>query len=1138
LTECQDCDLYLTCIHPNIPVEGDSETAEVLICGEGPGSDEDIAQRPFVGDCGRLLRKAIKLNKIINICIVNTVRCRPPNNADPTIKQIRACFPKTLELIKNMPNLKLIVPVGNVSLRAFTGKQGITKASGTEIEWNNMKMMPLLHPAAILYDHRYLKVFNDHVARIPNILNKSATIDNDRGLYTRINTLDDWKELYRHILRKRYFTYDLETTGLNPFQEDQRIKLITFSIEPRTATVLSIDQWWDTEDWTYIYRDLTQIFEDKTIGKIGTNIKYDNLWMKVILDIDVKGTIGDIALSQYTIFPHVSNDLKSMAWQYSNLGDYSKILEGVPVQDAEGPTLEKYSSIDSDLTNRIYIIHNKMFEDEPILSNAYKNILIPVSDVLCKMEYNGIRVNPPRLHIARQTTKKIVAETLHDIMRHPTIIKYQKDKDIEFNPNSHTQLGDIFYSKKYENLEPTILTKKAKKPATSQEVFKIYKDSNGLANLFYTYSRYLTMDKTFEEIKNNLTIDHRVHTNYWISSTKSGRSSCVSTDAEILTASGWKKYNEIIIGELVLGYDILKKELKLTPLNNIHIGKGILGTLDYIYGKIRKVGTRCTPEHKWLVEDKFITGYIEAQNADKTKQGTGRTRNNSYNLILRSENPASFGDDNDYIRAGIIGWALTDGDINSTSKDRYSLEITLVKEQSIAAVRKLLTEGHIPFTESSYSYKHKERGDKKTSFKFKNIKRIRFYIGVATFSSIWLHYLTYQNLTSYVIALSYKARQYMWDAMMEADGATKQLGGHSKYYRFGSAKSSSIFKSENCGDGFAALSVLLGHFVHYRQRQRSKNQKPFIDYEIATVIKRHAKRYSIINNEQQDVWCPETGTGNWIIKQDGFIGITGNSRDPNLQKLPKGEKDLTGLRAAFIADPDHYLVEMDFGLHELRCMAEQANDDIMRAALAKDIHKVTTADILRIPLDQVTDDQRTRIGKKINFSIIYLKSAWGLARDLKISEKEAQNYLNSFFLTYRQTKKYIDDTIQFVKEHGYILLRSGFKKYYPAEEGLTDHEIRSAFNATIQGLAGHILFMALIEIDKFLVENNLKSFLTLEVHDSVVINLHKTELNIIPDLVNVMINAVYKYIPDWKTPLVADVKIGLDWGHMQKYEVK
>lgn len=816
MSDCDKCKLNLTCLHPDLRPEGPIATAEILIVAEAPGEWEDILERPLIGDSGQILRRALCLAGIEvpyeiqdikdtpfvkNVVLHNVCTCRPQNNATPTGVQTKCCFDKTLDLIEKMPNLKLIVPVGNIALRAFTGKQGITGVSGTEMEWDSYKMMPLIHPASYLHakDRKNIKVFYDHVARIPAILQENL-VTSDFGIYITVDSIDKWREFKRTLKDSKYFIYDIETTGLNPFKENQDIKLITFSVKYKEAWALPLDIW-DDAQYIEIISDLKEIFEDSTIGKIGQNIKYDNLWMRAILNIYIEGTIGDTKLSQYILHPNDSNHLKDMAWAHTGCGGYEKNLS-VDVQDAVGQELWTYGCTDSDICHRIFLKHQEEFKLEPKLFNAYSNLLVPTQIALTDMEYNGIRINPARLNAAYVKSHKILKESLEEILNYPTVKKYTKKNKAEFNPNSHNQIQKVLFGEEYEGLKPIKLTGKKRMPSTDKTVFEFYKDINGLAALFNTYSQYKAMDKTFKEILGNLTTDHRIHTTYWITETKSGRSS---------------------------------------------------------------------------------------------------------------------------------------------------------------------------------------------------------------------------------------------------------------------------------------------------------------------------------------------------------------SRDPNLQNIPKGDKDLTGIRRAFIADPDFYLVEFDFNQHELRCMAEEADDDALRKALLSDVHAATTASILGISIDQVTEEQRRLIGKTFNFGLIYGMTIFGIIKKMKLvekyqkqdksltfkqakflAEKEAQIYLDKFFGIYSKTKQWMDNISESVKENRYVWIRSGFKKYFPPEIKLTDHEIRSAINIPIQGLAGHILFYALIGVNKFLKFNKFKSKLLLEVHDSIVAGIHKDELEIIPEIKHIMKNFFKKYIPNFKTPIEVDVKIGESWGNMEK----
>lgn len=805
MPDCESCKLNLTCLHPNLKPEGPIETAEILIIAEAPGQDEDMLQRPLIGESGQILRRALvaagieafaEYTNIIdtpvvkNVVLHNVCACRPPYNATPTSKQTDCCFDQVRDLINRMHNLKLIVPAGNVALRAFIGRQGITSLSGQELIWEKFKLMPLIHPASILYakNRNKLDEFTAHVARIPAILNNSL-MTNDFGKWYRINNLQEWKECLRKIYEKGYFIYDLETTGLNPFWDDQTIKMVSFSVNDYEAFALVFKNWngelweWNEFEWDEILHDIKELFENENIGKIAQNGKFDQLWLNAILKIDVRGVIGDTKLSQYTLYPNLSNHLKDMAWEIG-LGGYEKKLS-VAVQDASGDELVEYGSKDSIVTHRIFNLHQKVFIREPELYRCYNDLLVPVSSVLSTMEYNGIRINPPRLQIANNKTALIIGDVLKDIKQYPTIEKYEHKNKIEFNPNSHVQLREIFFGEKYENLDSIKKTKKKKQPSTDKDVLEYYKDTNALANLLFTYSQYNAMQKFCASIKENVTPDNRIHTTYWLTETGSGRSS---------------------------------------------------------------------------------------------------------------------------------------------------------------------------------------------------------------------------------------------------------------------------------------------------------------------------------------------------------------SRDPNLQNLAKGKKDLVGLRKIFIADKDFILTEFDFSQIQLRCMAEEAQDGALRdAVLSGDVHRATAAIVLKKLMELVTEDERRNIGKVMNFQIIFGATEYGVAKVMKCDLITARLYLHNFFEKYYKTKEWMDKTTEFVKENGYVIVRPGFKKYFPNYQNLSDHEIRSAINIPIQGLDANISFMALIGVQEFLEFNKLKSFLSLEIHDSIVANIHKTEMAILPEIKNIMETYFLKLI-EFTMPILVDIKVGESLGTMSDFK--
>jgi uracil-DNA glycosylase family 4 len=1085
-----------------MPMAGEL-TASILLIGEGPGKDEDDCGVPFVGKSGRLLRDALKRHNITDFAITNVCRCRPPNNRPPTGDEVSACIHYTREDMARMPNLKLVVAIGNVALRGLTGKQGITKCSGEEWEYEGKKLMPLMHPSYILQSQdKELDRFYDHVGRIPRIVTGQLTTDDDLGEYIVIKTFDDWVNFVQQLAKCRIFSYDTETTGLNPWDEGSAIKCIQFSYDLKVAYILPLTgEIFTPTEYQTVYSDLKYIFENKKIGKIGQNIKFDNLWMKVILDINVQGTVWDTKIAEYLLYGKGSTGLKDMAWRYSGLGGYEKRLEDSP-EKIDGENLWRYGGIDADLTFRIYQTQLPLVKKDSGMEHLLKTLLVPVSDVLMKMEYNGIRLDLDKVRQANKDCEDLVLSLKEQMSALDEVKEYERAEEAEFNPNSHKQVAYILF--KICGLKPTKQTDKGG-DSTDKEVLQQYAASSKLASLLIDYSSYEQMRKTFLSELLAYQRNSRIHTTLWLTETTTGRTSCVPLSAEILTTAGWKSYKDLIIGEEVIGYNIFSNQLEKTKLLNIHTGRDYTQTMAYCHGKTRTIGIECTENHKWLLTNKRMLSIIEAKDIKKL-------RNGGWKLKLGTEISAQFGDDNNHFESALIGWALTDGDINQTSSGRYYLEITLVKQESINAIEDLLW--GVKYSKSKY----KNNGH---GYKF------RFGIGVDVFDPIWRKFLAFVDPVAYVMSLSPTARKAMWDAMMEADGSIKHYGGGKEYYRFGSGKTK---KAQNVGDIFAALSILLGYPIHYRIR-KTRTGTNFTNWEISQKLGKGPKYVGI--KKLQDVWCPETELGTWIIRQNGVVGITGNSKKPNMQNMPKGERDILGLRSCFIADPGFHLVEADMNQHELRVMAEIANDAAMKEALATgDIHRATASAIFGVKPEDVTPDQR-REAKTVNFGIIYGLTPYGLSQQLKITEEQAELWIYRFFEKYFMTKRYMEVTSAFCRKQGYVEALSGRRRYFPSYEEFDIKKLKEAINFPIQSLASDILLYNAIGIDRLL--RGRRSFLCLEVHDSLLLNIHDDERDLIMEIQGLMATYAKQFMP-FSSELKADVKIGENWGCMEDYK--
>jgi DNA polymerase-1 len=255
-----------------------------------------------------------------------------------------------------------------------------------------------------------------------------------------------------------------------------------------------------------------------------------------------------------------------------------------------------------------------------------------------------------------------------------------------------------------------------------------------------------------------------------------------------------------------------------------------------------------------------------------------------------------------------------------------------------------------------------------------------------------------------------------------------------------------------------------------------------------------------------------------------------SSSDPNLQNIPIRTEDGRKIRSAFIASPGFKLVSFDYSQIELRLLAHMADIPSLKHAFCsnQDIHKLTASQILGIPMDKITSEQR-RSAKAINFGIIYGISAYGLSQQLKISTTEAQGYINQYFKQYPGIQAYMERMKAFAREHGYVTTLMGRKCFTP---GINDKAFnvrgfaeRQAINAPLQGSNADIMKKVMIAIAKLLVPYGNDVRMLLQVHDELVFEI-KDDLI---DSINSKIQALMEHIVEFSVPLTVDVGVGQNW---------
>ena len=261
------------------------------------------------------------------------------------------------------------------------------------------------------------------------------------------------------------------------------------------------------------------------------------------------------------------------------------------------------------------------------------------------------------------------------------------------------------------------------------------------------------------------------------------------------------------------------------------------------------------------------------------------------------------------------------------------------------------------------------------------------------------------------------------------------------------------------------------------------------------------------------------------------------SSDPNLQNIPIKSEDGKDIRKAFIAKKDHVLISADYNQIEMRILADLADVKGLKKAFKnnEDIHSLTASQIFNVDIKKVNQDQR-RKAKAINFGIIYGISQYGLAKQINVTNHEAEEFLNAYFLKFPEIKIYMDRTIKFCRKSGFVNnifgRRSHFININDKNYNIRNFQERAAINAPIQGSAAEIMRLAMIRLNKKLSDQkNQNTKMLLQIHDELIFETPKEEAKRISKIIiDEMSSVVKSEQHSFSIPLTVDLNTGENWG--------
>lgn len=305
------------------------------------------------------------------------------------------------------------------------------------------------------------------------------------------------------------------------------------------------------------------------------------------------------------------------------------------------------------------------------------------------------------------------------------------------------------------------------------------------------------------------------------------------------------------------------------------------------------------------------------------------------------------------------------------------------------------------------------------------------------------------------------------------------------------------------------------------------------EHELPRLILEHrgdGKLKSTYTDKLPTMVNPKTGRVHTSYHQ--AVAATGrlSSADPNLQNIPIRSEQGRRIREAFIAEPGNVIIAADYSQIELRIMAHLSGDEALLNAFNHDldVHRSTAADIFDTDLAAVTGEQR-RHAKAVNFGLIYGMSAFGLAKQLHIERKQAQQYIDHYFGRYPGVARYMEVTREFARENGFVETVYGRRLYLPdinaRNHNLRKYAERTAINAPMQGTAADIIKRAMLAVDQRLIAEKSSARMIMQVHDELVFEVaaeHAATLS--PGICEIM-----QDVAELRVPLVVDAAAGNNW---------
>lgn len=538
--KCDICPLR-SVFHTFVPSFTSPDT-EILFVGQAPGETEQRKKKPFCGPAGRILWEALRLaglcteceryeaylwaygkflKPLPNIGLDNVVHCYPPKDREPSPTEIECCFPILEALIASLPKLKVIVGLGDIPLFAFTGRRGITKERGMPRRLDNgLIFLPTVHPSFVLRQRQWFDAFARDIQKAKRYL--------EQGWEPEECVWRDIDQTAIEELMKTGFAFDIETTGLNPY--NSTILGVAFSNGETTvhASGNSPSEW-----------EMAKSLLESKAKKIAQNNGFDVPFLYAH-GVRITRVDGDSRYLEHLLDPSLPANLSFIAAKYLDLSYYKDTRAKLITGKLSMLETKEYCCKDAWTTWKAYEKQKREIQEEPNLLRVYEEIVMPCSEVANSLQIKGVRFDLER----GETLKQEILEKISPI----------KDLFAEYgwNINSNVQLLNLLN-------EAGFLVRN-----TQKETLKRFAERTGhpIFETILEYRKYSKFLSTFiEGIETRLDPQGYIHTHYNVIGTENSRWSSSNPNLQNIPKEG-----RVLFIPDGLGYGFMQGDFKQLEL--------------------------------------------------------------------------------------------------------------------------------------------------------------------------------------------------------------------------------------------------------------------------------------------------------------------------------------------------------------------------------------------------------------------------------------------------------------------------------------------------------------------------------------------------------------------------------------------